>query len=94
MAALSAPQPPPPYSVKEVAELLGLSEDHVADNYAAFQGLKAGRRILIPRHAVDPLVYGPEGEKAPVERVLAHLPALTDDERRRVAVAALTQGAS
>lgn len=92
MAALSSPLPPQPYSVKEAAQLLGLSEDHIARRFTDFQGFRTGSRILIPRHAVDPLVYGPQGEKPPVDRVLAYLPVLSEQERKRVAIAALTEG--
>jgi hypothetical protein len=82
-----------PYSVREAAALLGVSPDAVEANYEQLGGRRVGRRILIPRWAVDRLVYDPrdgdEDETPPLERVLALLPLLARDERVQVAQAAL-----
>jgi hypothetical protein len=72
---------------------LGVSPDAVEANYAQLGGRRVGRRILIPRWAVDRLVYDPpdggEDESPPLERVLALLPLLAPEERLRVAQVAL-----
>lgn len=86
----TVPAPAKPYSVKEAAELLGLSEDHVARNHLDFGGIKTGQRYLIPRHRVDALVYGPNGPQPPLERVIALLPALSAAERVELARVALS----
>ena len=89
-----------PYSVREAAALLGVSEDAIEANYRDLEGFRVGRRILIPRRVVDRLVSephdgpdGPDGHDAqqppPVERVLALLPLLARDERVKVAQIAL-----
>ena len=91
-----------PYSVREAALLLGVSQDAIEANYRDLEGFRIGRRILIPRHALDRLVSAPrEAHDAheahdqdrqpapPVERVLALLPLLARDERVKVAQAAL-----
>jgi excisionase family DNA binding protein len=89
-----------PYSVREAAALLGVSRDAIEANYAQLEGVRVGRRILIPRRVVDPLVWGPtDGQDAQdgqdkdgtpvIERVLALLPLLGRDERVQVAQAAL-----
>jgi hypothetical protein len=91
-----------PYSVREAAALLGVSPDAIEANYAQLGGRRVGRRILIPRWAVDRLVCAPPDEGGgggesgdadgtpPLERVLALLPLLAPEERLRVAQAALT----
>jgi excisionase family DNA binding protein len=91
---------PNPYSVREAAVMLGVSRDAIETNYAQLEGVRVGRRILIPRRVVDRLVWGPpdgqdaqdgqDGDATPViERVLALLPLLARDERVQVAQAAL-----
>jgi excisionase family DNA binding protein len=89
--------------VREAAALLGVSRDAIEANYAQLDGVRVGRRILIPRRAVDRLVWGPpdgqEGQEGRegqaedatpvIERVLALLPLLARDERVQVAQAAL-----
>jgi excisionase family DNA binding protein len=47
------------YTVREAADRLGVSYDAVYDHYADFGGFKVGRRILLPRSAVDGLLAGP-----------------------------------
>src|SRR5207249_5634754 len=86
----------PPYSVREAAALLGVSQDAIEANYQQMEGFRVGRRILIPRRVVDRLVGASEGEprhdqeQPPVvERVLALLPLLAHDERVKVAQVAL-----
>ena len=100
------PGAPPrrPYSVREAAALLGVSEDAIEGNYQDLEGFRSGRRILIPRRAVDRVTGAPgdepdagggggrpAGDPAPpaFERVLALLPLLAPEERLRVAQAAL-----
>jgi hypothetical protein len=66
-------------------------------NSARQGGRRVGRRILIPRWAVDRLVDDPQDrdepdETPPLERVLALLPLLALDERVRVAQVALAGG--
>jgi hypothetical protein len=87
-----------PYCVREAAALLGVSADAIEAHHAQLGGRRVGRRILIPRWAVDRLVCDPgdadggggRGEGgAPLERVLALLPLLAPEERLRVAQAAL-----
>jgi excisionase family DNA binding protein len=92
-----------PYSVREAAALLGVSRDAIEANYAQLEGVRVGRRILIPRRAVDRLVWGPpdgphgrdaedgldEDATPVIERVLALLSLLGRDERVQVAQAAL-----
>jgi hypothetical protein len=84
--------------VREAAALLGVSPDAIEANYAQLGGRRVGRRILIPRWAVDRLVCEPDdadggagrGEDGtPLERVLALLPLLAPEERLRVAQVAL-----
>ena len=98
------PGAPPrrPYSVREAAALLGVSEDAIEGNYRDLEGIRIGRRILIPRRVVDRVTgapgdepdagVGPTGDTAPpaFERVLALLPLLAPEERLLVAQAALT----
>ena len=45
----SGPSPGRPYSVREAAALLGVSQDAVEGNYRDLEGFRVGRRILIPR---------------------------------------------
>lgn len=90
--ALQAPAGQP-YSVKEAAHLLGVSPVHITRHYKELGGTKLGERYLIPRHAVDALVYGPTGPKAPLDRVLEALPVLSKDERIQVARLALAEAA-
>ena len=88
-----------PYSVREAAALLGVSPDEIEANHALLGGRRGGRRILIPRWAVDRLVCDPrdadggggrgQDKKPPLERVLALLPLLAPEERLRVAQVAL-----
>ena len=80
-----------PYSVREAAALLGVSPDAIEANYEQLEGRRVGRRILIPRWAVDRLLYDPRdgGEEPALKRVLALLPLLARDERVQVAQAAL-----
>ena len=91
-----------PYSVREAAALLGVSQDAIEANYKQLEGFRVGRRILIPRRVVDGLVGPPPGEvgevgeaghdrtpEPPLERVLALLPLLGPEERVRVAQVAL-----
>lgn len=80
-----------PYSVREAAALLGVSPDAIEANYAQLEGRRVGRRILIPRWAVDRMVCDPREKDGtpPLERVLALLPLLAPDERVRVAQVAL-----
>jgi hypothetical protein len=94
-----------PYSVREAAALLGVSQDVIEGNYQDLEGFRIGRRILIPRRVVDRLTGAPgddpsecggecepAGDQAPpaLERVLALLPLLAGDERVAVAQAALS----
>ena len=94
-----------PYSVREAAALLGVSEDAIERNYQDLEGFRIGRRILIPRRVVDRLTGAPGGEdderggggepvgdQAPpaLERVLALLPLLARNERVAVAQASLS----
>ena len=95
----SGPSPGRPYSVREAAALLGVSQDAIEANYQQLEGFRVGRRILVPRRVVDRLVGAPPNEddehrddqqQTPtVERVLALLPLLARDERVKVAQAAL-----
>ena len=89
-----------PYSVREAAALLGVSQDAIEANYRDLEGFRVGRRILIPRRVVDRLVGaahdGPdrrdghdERQPPPMERVLALLPLLARDERVKLAQLAL-----
>lgn len=85
-----------PYSVREAAALLGVSQDAIEANYAQLEGFRIGRRILIPRPVVDRLVGAShedggndEAEAPALERVLALLPHLAPDERVKVAQVAL-----
>jgi hypothetical protein len=83
--------------VREAAALLGVSPDAIEANYAQLGGRRVGRRILIPRWAVDRMLRDPrdadrggdEDGTPPLERVLALLPRLAPEERVRVARAAL-----
>lgn len=90
MTALHEPQRP--YRVKDAAQLLGVSEDTIARGFAELGGAKVKGTILIPRHRVDALVYGPDAGKPPVERVLETLPVLSFEDRVKVARAALAVG--
>ena len=104
-AAESGAPPRRPYSVREAAALLGVSEDAIEGNYQDLEGFRIGRRILIPRRVVDRLTGAsgdepggrggdgePAGAPAPpaLERVVALLPLLAPDERVAVAQAALS----
>jgi len=94
------PGAPPrrPYSVREAAALLGVSDDAIERNYHDLEGFRVGRRILIPRRVVDRLTGAPgDGDDEPaddpapaIERVLALLPLLARDERVAVARVALS----
>jgi hypothetical protein len=95
--------PGPPYSVRDAAALLGVSQDAVEANYRQLDGFRVGRRILIPRRVVDGLAGTSCGavdepdesgrdrvQAPPLERVLALLPLLAPEERVRVAQVALS----
>ena len=58
------PEAPPrqPYSVREAAALLGVSEDAIEGNYRDLEGFRIGRRILIPRRVVDRVTGAPGDE--------------------------------
>ena len=58
------PGAPPrrPYSVREAAALLGVSEDAIEGNYQDLEGFRIGRRILIPRRVVDRVTGTPGDE--------------------------------
>ena len=87
------PATPPPYTARQAAERLGCSVDLLEKNFAALGGLKVGAKILIPRHTVDALVDGPEAGVPPLQRVIALLPRLSAEARRRVALTALQEAA-
>ena len=78
------------YTVREAADRLGVSYDAVYDHYADFRGFKVGRRILLPRGAVDALLAG--GARPPlalpvvtVDGLLAAAERLSPAERLRLA---------
>lgn len=48
-----------PYTVREVAGLLGVSEDHVRVHHQTLGGYKIGARYLFPRHRIDLLAEVP-----------------------------------
>lgn len=84
----------PPYTPKEAAARLGCSHDLLERRYADLGGIKVGVKVFIPRHAVDALVDGPDAGKAPLERVLALVAALSEAERVEVARACLVPAGS
>ncbi len=51
-----------PYSVREAAALLGVSPDAIEGNYRDLEGVRVGRRILIPRRVVDRVTGAPGDE--------------------------------
>ena len=88
-----------PYiTAKEAAQMLGLSGSGIRKWIATGQlrGVKFGAKLWrIERASVEarlPKPAKPAPEPTPLELVLAQLPALSEDERKRVAVAALTGG--
>lgn len=85
------------YRPKDVAPLLGVSEDFLQAHPELFDGVKAdGRKglVLFPKRVIDAFLYGsPDGPEAPVEVVRRLIPALTPEQRRQVALWALQDGA-
>jgi excisionase family DNA binding protein len=92
--------PTNPYTAHEAAVLLGCSPDTLERHYGDLHGYRVGRRIRFPRWAIDRLVRDPSAgdggdlrdSGTPLTRVLMLLPLLSDNERMRVAQAALTAG--
>ena len=86
------------YTVREAADRLGVSYDAVYDHYKDFGGFKVGRRLLLPRSAVDALLAGPA--PAPlalpvvtVDGLLAAAGRLSPAERLRLAGRLLAEAA-
>ena len=76
------------YTVREAADRLGVSYDAVYDHYKDFGGFKVGRRLLLPRSAVDALLAGPAPLALPVVTVdglLAAAGRLSPEDRLRLA---------
>ena len=88
------------YTVREAADRLGVSYDAVYDHYTQFGGFKVGRRLLLPRSAVDALLAGPlPNGPVPVPRpvtvdeLLAAAGRLSPAERLRLAGRLLAEAA-
>jgi hypothetical protein len=69
------------YRARELAQLLGCSEDYLTQHCEALGGMKHGKLAIFLRWKFDQFLYGPNGgPEAPVDVVLRLLPALTPEQ--------------